>query len=86
MLALPYYTHTRPNPAERRGDNMRRTHWQLKRGKKRVVTGLGRGSDQGKRIIIGMREFATMKAAKETYGIGNQTLYAWIDSGKARYL
>lgn len=85
MASQTIHTHVRSTPADNRGDNMRRTHWQLKRGKKRVFTGLGRGSNQGRPLVIGARTFATMKAAKETFGIGNRTLTAWLDSGKARY-
>lgn len=86
MLALGCRTHTRPNPAEKRGDNMRRTHWKLKRGKKRIVTGRGRGGTNAKAIEANGRRFSTCKAVRETFGIGNATLAAWLKTGRARYL
>ena len=86
MLALPCITHTRPNPADQRGDNMRRTHWRVKGGKKRVVTGRGRGGNNAKAIEVNGRRFGSCKAVKETFTIGNATLSAWLKTGRARYL
>ena len=84
--SLGVRTHTRPNPADQRGDNMRRTHWKLKRGKKRIVTGHGRGGNNAKAIEVNGRRFGSCKAVKETFTIGNATLSAWLKTGRARYL
>ena len=46
--------------------------------------GVGKGGSQGHAVIINGQTFKTMKAAKETFGIGNSTFYSWLDSGKAK--
>ena len=57
---------------------------QLRYYRKAKNPGVGKGGSQGHAVIINGQTFKTMKAAKETFGIGNSTFYSWLDSGKAK--
>ena len=73
-------THER-KPVQRESKQLR---YYRNRKQEAMGRGVGRGGSQGQAVIINGQTFKTMKAAKETFGIGNSTFYSWLDSGKAR--
>jgi hypothetical protein len=83
-------THTREgneqnaqaNPWSRIGDSAR-AH---QRGRKRIVTGRGRGGQNKRAVIVNGREFSSMRAARVALGIGNNTIRNWLDTGRAKYV
>ena len=78
--ALGVRTHER-KPIEPPSKQLR---YYRNRKQEAMGRGVGRGGSQGHAVIINGQTFKTMKAAKETFGIGNSTFYSWLDSGKAR--
>lgn len=79
--SLPVTTHTQPSLGERRGENMRRRNYRLTQ-----IPGIGRGNNQGRRVMVDGKEFRNVKAVKQYFHISSRTFYNWIDKRKARYL
>ena len=61
-----------------------RHYYATKGRRKRVVTGVGRGGNQGKPVIIDGVRYVNMKEARNILRIGTSNFYAWLDSGRAK--
>ena len=80
--ALPCRTHERPDYRAEAGV---RPLGRPPKGAPRVTQkpGIGRGNNQGKRVIIAGREYPSMMDACRTLHIGHSTFYRLIASGAA---
>ena len=80
--ALPCRTHTR---ADYRAEAGLRPLGRPPKGAPRVIQkpGVGRGGNQGKRVVIAGREYGSMGEACKTLRIGHSTFYRMLDDGRA---
>ena len=81
--ALPCRTHTRTDYRAEAG--LRPVGRPPGHNRPRVIQkpGVGRGNNQGKRVVISGREYPSMGDACKTLRIGHSTFYRMLDDGRA---
>lgn len=74
---LPVVTHIRPESVQKSTMSMRR---------RRLIDGIDGEFLQAKPLKIRGQKYASIAAARIALKISTQTVYKWIDEGKAQYI
>lgn len=84
LCACPVRTHSVPDERQRVGLKPGQRPSNL--GKSRVVTGVGRGGNQGKRIVVDGVEYPSIKDARRKLRVGSHGIRQLKFSGRLKYV